>query len=448
MPGKIRLTLWSILLASSALWFQANTPFPDAPSFIDIRNFLVQYSGVMGMVAMSVAMILALRPSRIEPWLGGLDKSYRLHKWLGITGLTAAICHWIAANGPHWLSDLGLIEGRKGPRPPGTDPDSLGAIQQFLGELRHPAESVGEWAFYAAVLLIALALIKRFPYRLFAKTHTLIAIAYLALVFHTIVLLNFSAWSQPLGIVMALLLGAGVVAAFIVLSRQVGKRKQVKGTIAATRYFPAIKVLETSIQLESGWHGHKSGQFAFVSFDAKEGQHPFTIASAWDPANPTITFFTKALGDYTELLPERLRLGASAVVEGPYGTFTFDDGAQRQIWVGAGIGITPFIARMRQLSVTPKTQPIDLFYCTTELLPEVAEQLNAEAAAAGVTLHVMLDSRDGRLDGAKLRAAVPDWRSASIWFCGPAGFGSALNADLSKNGLPHGAFHQELFNMR
>ncbi|MFU2488283.1 hypothetical protein [Thauera sp. WH-1] len=29
------------------------------------------------------------------------------------------------------------------------------------------AESVGEWAFYAAVVLIVLALAKRFPYRLF-----------------------------------------------------------------------------------------------------------------------------------------------------------------------------------------------------------------------------------------------------------------------------------------
>lgn len=32
----------------------------------------------------------------------------------------------------------------------------------------------------------------------------------------------------------------------------------------------------------------------------------------------------------------------------------------------------------------------------------------ADATAANVTLHVMIDSRDGRLSGRKLRAAVPD----------------------------------------
>jgi len=43
---------------------------------------------------------------------------------------------------------------------------------------------------------------------------------------------------------------------------------------------------------------------------------------------------------------------------------------------------------------------------------------------------------------------VPDWNSASIWFCGPAGLGQALKEDLIANGLRHQDFHQELFNMR
>jgi predicted ferric reductase len=35
-------------------------------------------------------------------------------------------------------------------------------------------------------------------------------------------------------------------------------------------------------------------------------------------------------------------------VEGPYGCFDFEDGQPHQIWIGAGIGITPFVARMKQ----------------------------------------------------------------------------------------------------
>ena len=159
-------------------------------------------------------------------------------------------------------------------------------------------------------------------------------------------------------------------------------------------------------------------------------------------------FITKALGDYTDFLPERSQVGQQVTVEGPYGGFTFDDSAPRQIWIGGGIGITPFIARMKQLAKEPGNQAIDLFHSTTELAPEALEKLTADAAAANVTLHVMIDRRDGQLTGDVLRKTVPDWASASVWFCGPAGFGAALHRDLSAHGLARGAFHQELFNMR
>lgn len=66
----------------------------------------------------------------------------------------------------------------------------------------------------------------------------------------------------------------------------------------------------------------------------------------------------------------------------------------------------------------------------------------------GVRLHVLVDARDGLLTGERLRAMVPGWRDASVWFCGPAGFGRALREDLRRHGLPAGRFHQEFFDLR
>ena len=66
---------------------------------------------------------------------------------------------------------LGWLERpARGPRPAIENP-----IEKFFMTLRDPAEGLGEWAFYAAVLLIVLALIKSFPYRLFFITHRLLA---------------------------------------------------------------------------------------------------------------------------------------------------------------------------------------------------------------------------------------------------------------------------------
>ena len=444
---NIRIAIWAIPALLSALWIAANLPLPEALGFIAIRNLLVQYSGVLSIGAMSVAMILATRARWLESWVNGLDKSYRLHKWLGISALVTSVVHWIASQGPKWMVGLGLMEAPRRGAPAGGAPD-LGAIEGFFRSQRGLAEGVGEWAFYAAVLLIALALIKRFPYRYFASTHTLIAIAYLALVAHGVVLLDFDAWTNPLGIVLASLMTGGVISALLALSRQIGRGNRASGKIEDIRTFAEVNATAVNIVLDEGWTGHAAGQFAFVTFDPKEGTHPFTIASAWDPSTRRVLFISKGLGDYTNVLPQTLHTGGDAVVEGPYGRFTFDDGRDRQIWIGGGVGITPFIARMMHLAKTPGAKSVDLIHSTKEVSPEALDLLQADAVAAGVNLHVLVDDRDGFLTGERLRKLVPDWKSASVWFCGPAAFGQALRGDLMANGLVADNFHQELFNMR
>ena len=72
------------------------------------------------------------------------------------------------------------------------------------------------------VVLIVLALVKRFPYRHFFKTHRLLAIVYLFLVFHSVVLMKFSYWGSAVGPLMGVLMAGGTVAALVSLFRKVG----------------------------------------------------------------------------------------------------------------------------------------------------------------------------------------------------------------------------------
>lgn len=450
--AHIKIAFWGALAFLAGVWLVADPVALQPAGFLGLRGSMVQLSGALAMGCMSLAMILALRPRWPERWLGGLDKMYRLHKWLGIGGLVLAVTHWLWAEGPKWAVRLGWMERpRHGPRPTLANP-----IEQFLTTLREPAVGLGEWAFYAAVLLIAVALIHRIPYRLFYKTHRVLAVAYLVLVFHSVVLLSFSYWASPLGIVMAILLAYGTWAAIVVLLRRVGAGRLADGTIIRLNYYPSLRVLEGEIDVPHGWPGHKPGQFAFVTTDETEGAHPFTIASAWEPSEHRLMFITKQLGDYTRRLPEALRIGQPVNVEGPYGCFTFDDDRPRQIWIGGGIGITPFIARMKQLALDrkaysglPRAQTVDLFHTTLDYSEEAISKLRADAEAAGVRVHILHDPRDGLLSGERIRDAVPDWREASIWFCGPSGFGAALRNDFARHDLRVAErFHQELFAMR
>ena len=392
-------------------------------------------------------MILATRSTQLDRWLHGLDKCYRLHKWLGIAALVGSVAHWVFINWLSWAIALGVMEATNRQRPTGDRPE-VGAVQTFFNSQRGTAEMLGEWAFYATVVLIAIALTRRIPYRLFAKIHTLIAVAYLILVYHGVVLMDFEAWFHPIGIVTALLMIGGVIVALLALTRQIGRRRQVGGRIAEIRKFPSMQIMGAEIAINSDWPGHRAGQFAFVTFDKKEGAHPFTIASAWDASAPSITFISKALGDYTERMPSVLSAGDDVTVEGPYGHFTFDDGKDRQIWIGAGIGITPFIARMRHLAMEGDGKQIDLIHVVPEIAPEARALLETDVAAAGIDLHLMRDAEEGRLSGTRLREMVPEWNMASVWFCGPSAFGQALREDLVTHGLHPSDFHQELFNMR
>jgi predicted ferric reductase len=442
---RIKVSLVAILLLLTALWLAADTLLPEPFTYFSFRTVFVQYSGVIGIGLMSIAMLLALRPKWLEPHLDGLDKMYRLHKWLGVTALVVAIIHWWWAKGTKWMVGWGWLEK---PARKTSAGETLGALEGWLRSQRGFAESVGEWAFYAAAVLIVLALVRRFPYHWFVKTHKWIAAAYLALAYHSAVLTKVEYWSQPVGAVLAVLLLGGSVAALLTLTGRIGASRKVQGSIVALTHYPALRVLETAIVLEDGWRGHAAGQFAFVTSDKSEGAHPYTIASAWNPADRRLVFITKALGDHTGRLQERLKTGMPVTVEGPYGCFDFEDAQPRQIWVGAGIGITPFIARMKQRAATPDARTIELFHPTAEFEQAAIDRLTADAEAAGVRLHLLVDGKDGRLNGERIRAAVPEWRSASIWFCGPPGFGQALRDDFLAHGLPPERFHQELFQMR
>ena len=447
---NIKRTFWGAFALLTCLWLVAEPAFFRSAGFFALRSSMTQFSGVIAMGAMSLAMLLALRPRWPERWFGGLDKMYRLHKWLGIAALIVAVIHWLWARGPRWAVGWGWLERPvRGARPAIENP-----VEAFFAGLRGTAEGLGEWAFYATVILIALALVKYFPYRLFYKTHRLLAVTYLVLAFHSVVLIKFSYWSQPVGWVMALLLALGTAAAVIVLLRRVGAGRQVQGRIASLHYYPGVRALETGIEVPHGWPGHKPGQFAFATSDCSEGAHPYTIASTWNDKDRCITFITKELGDHTGRLRENLHVGQEVKIEGPYGCFTFDDDRPHQIWIGGGIGITPFIARMKELHRRVAgngglSQTVDLFHTTADIDEEAFAKLAADAKSANVQLHILVDTRDGFLTGKRIREAVPQWREASVWFCGPVGFGEALRKDFAAQGFPVvQRFHQELFAMR
>lgn len=440
---KTRLALTFVVAILCLAWGRDVLLAPDsgAHALWLARQELLYLSGVLAIGLMSVAMYLATRPLWLETPLGGMDRVYRTHKWAGILGGSFALAHWLVE-----MSDdvLKAVIGRAG-RPPKDNSSGL------LDSLQDLAEDFGEWGIYLLLALLAITLWRRFPYRPWRFLHRAMPVIYLMLAFHAALLAPADYWTQPLGWLLGALLLAGSHGAVQALRGRIGQAHRARGEIlAVTR--PSPDVVGVRCRLGDNWPGHRPGQFALVSFDAHEGHHPFTIASA-DHGDRTVEFRIKALGDYTRQLGSRLQPGQTVGVEGPYGRFELDriDPRARQLWVAGGIGVTPFLAWLAALHGRSTGLPgADLHYCTRdrEHDPFVAQLTELCAGLPDIRLHVHGRAQGETLQADTLLAAVPAGQAAEVWFCGPGGLAEALRRGLAPLGSRRLRFHQEAFEMR
>jgi predicted ferric reductase len=440
----MKILLSAVIAAIVLVWgidFTGSTLPAGVHPLWQARQEGMYLSGLLSIALMSVSMLLATRPAWLEAPLGGMDRVYRTHKWAGLLAGLFAILHWLIEMADDILKSTIGREGR-------LPKEKFAGVLEALRDL---AEDMGEWAFYAIVAMLLVALWKRFPYRPWRFLHRAMPVLYLMLAFHAVLLAPVDYWQQPAGWLLALLLAGGSYGAGRSLLGSIGRQRRAVGEIVAVDQ-PAPGLTTVRCRLQHGWRGHRPGQFAFVTFDADEGAHPFTIASA-DRGDATITFQIKALGDYTGQLAGRLQAGQAVRVEGPYGRFDIArlNRQAQQIWVAAGVGVTPFLAWLEALQREPSAAPVaDLHYCTRDRDGDpFVDRLEALCATLpNVRLQVHGGRQGQTLDAAGLMQGKQPAQRSEIWFCGPVGLAEALKDGLRRSWRGRTAFHQEAFEMR
>ena len=428
------VVLWAALQPAEIIDFSA--------SFFPLRTAYTALTGALALGWMGVSMLLALRPAWLERALGGLDKLYYVHKWVGIGAVLLVVAHWLLILSPRTLIDWGWVEavarGTRGGRPHG------GGGHGSAGSARE----MGEWAAWLMIVLGIAALLRFVPYGWFRKVHKGFPVAFLIGAYHSVMLLPRGSAATPFGLLMIAIAVCGSVVALYSLAGWVGSKRRHGGRVSRVEA-SAAGVLDVTVDPGRDWPGHQAGQFALVTFDRDEGAHPFTIVSEWQPGAP-LRFAIKALGDYTSTLAGRLRVGDAATVEGPYGRFEFGDAAEPQVWIAGGVGVASFMARLEALAASGDSAPRNIhFFYSVHSAQEASfpKGLEALCRRAGVTLHLRITPRDGRLSADEIGRFAH--KARGVWFCGPARWAESLRAALVReHGLAPERFHRELFEFR
>ncbi len=199
----------------------------------------------------------------------------------------------------------------------------------------------------------------------------------------------------------------------------------------------------------------EAGQFVFIKFKdhlVNSEVHPFSLSSG--PHDERIRITVKALGDYTAALPF-LKVGGEVEVEGAYGKFAHNSFRNpNQLWIGGGIGITPFMSMARDLFKDEKKKQaanVTLIYSvrTKEDLIGNKELEQIAAAVPGLTVwpYIADEQNNEHLTATKIAEWLPDLGSRSVYICGPPGMMKALRKQMNVLGIDNNKIHTEEFSM-
>lgn len=404
------------------LWFFAHLPitiyFSD---FYSILLSIGQITGLVGLTLYSINLILSARLGIIENYFNGLNIVYKKHHKIGKYAFLLMIIHPISIFLSRITVDfkyaLDLII-------PGKD---------FFVDL-------GLISLYLISSLLILTLFAKIPYHLWRLSHKFTGLVFLIAVIHSFLIPSTISSYKPLWFYMLFIVIAGITA---YLYRTVFFKLFVKRynyTVSTVKKLNdkvvEITLLPTDTNKKIEYY---PGQFVFISFISEnitDEIHPFSIASS--DTNKMI-IISKIEGDYTKKLTG-IEVGATALVEGAYGRFSYHYFPNpNQIWIAGGIGVTPFVGMASAIKKEDGFN-IDLYNC----LKEETEKLGIPVR--NINLKPFFSKTMGHITGNYIKENSKNFESAEFFICGPIKFMTTLRNQLTELGIKNGKIHTEEFN--
>ncbi len=380
-------------------------------------------AGWAGTALLVASLVLMVRETRLARLVGGLELSYRWHHRCGMLAYLLLLCHPLALALDAWAEAPPLAWQTLDPR----------------------AQSWPLWLGWAGLLLLMLGLAATFavhlPYRRWRGFHFLLGGGVLLGLAHVYVLLG----SEPL--LLALLLIAALALGWRVLASDLGLAAHPYRVTQVEK--PAAGMIEASLAPCAAALAVSPGQFVLaafgdgISYHGCGEYHPFTVSGI--DRQGRLRVCIKALGPCSQRLQE-VEAGVLVHLEGPFGRFLDDPGSAAQLWIAGGIGITPFIAKLRAQACS---QPTTLIYLYRDAVGAAFLEELAAAARDDPLFELLSDASGESLpDFERLLQQVSRLGEREVHLCGPQPLLAAISAALRQRGVGAAAIHFESFDFR
>ncbi len=392
-----------------------------------IRQYAGEVIGSVNIVLMSCSLVLAARPKWAEPYFGGLDKMYVTHRHTSTAALLLIFVHVL------------------------TVPISLSgwALGNYLAVI----------AFTGIVSIALVSLSPRIPflnkitggtYEGWKNLKKYVGIFFILAFIHSLTI------RSPLDAFIAInyvqvffIIGAASYLYIEVLGRFF--KKFIPYTVETVNH-PTNFTTEVVMRAKGDpISKQRAGQFLFVRFPNSRGlneSHPFTISSA--PHEDVLRLTIKASGDFTRALFNDLKPGADAIIEGAHGMFDYKTGGQKQIWIAGGIGVTPFLAFIRDIGES-LDRDVD-FYHVMRHRDEALFYNELETAGIRnkrLKVNIRYSAVGGSLTVDEIvKNAGGDVSGHHIYMCGPLPMVQAFEKKFLGLNVPPENIHFEEFNFR
>jgi len=394
-------------------------------------------AGTLSYALMAITLLLSIRRPLLERLFGPLDRVYRAHRLLGTATLAGLGVHLLLRN----------------------DAEVSAAIDLGTEVAFRPLGVAGA---ILLVLSVILALVVKIPYHRWKPAHIATALVFLLLTAHAVLAARGLAATPAFAITVGAfaLVGLVSVAVRLIDKARGGIDYDVVGTRRTAR--------EVEITLAPA--GRRSitppdaGQFAFLTASAggRRETHPFTLSSAG--GSRELSFTIRALGDWTARAQEGIGVGDRVRLDGPFGAFAPGTDPHRtgsQVWLGAGVGVTPFVSALRTAASDPAEEPgvaraeadarVEVIVAARDAddVPCWGDIVDATRRLPWVTLTTTFRADGDRLDEPTIDAAIRRQPPGTEWFlCGPSGLTSLVMHRLRAAGVPRDHVHRELFDWR